>query len=349
MLSRGSPVWKATVRNMNHKPMNKDKRSLSIVIPLYNEKDNVEPMIEAVHTAVNKYTASWELIVVDDGSVDGTPEKVKSVLETCGQNVKLVSLHRNYGQTAALQAGIDTAKNEIIATLDGDLQNDPGDIERLIDRLERDNLDLIVGWRKDRKDKLLLRKIPSWIANFIIGRVTGVKLHDYGCGLKVYRAEIIKNVRLYGEMHRFIPAWSTLSTSPYKIAEEVVTHHPRKFGKSKYGLSRTFRVLFDLLSVFFFMNFRAKPGYFFGTIGLGFGSVGSLILFYLSYVKFFLGEDIGTRPLLLVGVVFVIASIQLLTTGVLAEFLSRTYFESANVKSYVVGEIKEGGSGKKNK
>ncbi|MCP4725091.1 MAG: glycosyltransferase family 2 protein [bacterium] len=325
--------------------MNKNSDSLSIVVPLYNEKDNVEPLIDSIRTAMSDYSAPWELIIVDDGSMDNTQKTVKSVLSKCGNNIKMVSLHRNYGQTAALQAGIDLAQYDILATLDGDLQNDPGDIVGLIDRLNKDDLDMIVGWRKDRKDKLLLRKVPSWIANFIIGRVTGVRLHDYGCGLKVYRATLIKNVRLYGEMHRFIPAWSTLSTSPYKIAEEVVTHHPRKFGKSKYGLSRIFRVLFDLLSVFFFMNFRAKPGYFFGTIGLGFGSLGSMILMYLSYVKFMLGEDIGTRPLLLVGVVFVISSIQLLTTGVLAEFLSRTYFESANVKSYVVREICEGGEG----
>ncbi|MFC1528937.1 glycosyltransferase family 2 protein, partial [Candidatus Latescibacterota bacterium] len=310
--------------------------------PLYNEVDNVELLIQKIQSALTDYPASWELILVDDGSTDGTLDNLEKSREKYGAHVRIVALQRNFGQTAAMQAGIDAARGDIIATLDGDLQNDPEDIPRLIKRLFDDDLDLLVGWRRDRKDRLLLRKIPSWIANFLIGRVTGVKVHDYGCSLKIYRSSIIKRVRLYGEMHRFIPAWAAIATSPSRIAEEVVTHHPRHFGKTKYGLSRSFRVIIDLLSVYFFMRYRARPGHFFGSIGLVFGLIGSLILGYLAIVKFGFGEDIGTRPLLLVGVVFVIASIQFITTGITTELMSRIYFESSDVKPYMIRELTNG-------
>ncbi|MBT4484838.1 MAG: glycosyltransferase family 2 protein [Candidatus Latescibacteria bacterium] len=312
---------------------------LSVVVPLYNEVDNVEPLIQSIQSALSDYPAHWELILVDDGSIDGTLENLEKARAEYGTHVQIVALQRNFGQTAAMQAGIDAANGDIIATLDGDLQNDPEDIPRLIKKLFDDDLDLLVGWRRDRKDKLLLRKIPSWIANFLIGRVTGVKLHDYGCSLKIYRSYIIKRVRLYGEMHRFIPAWAAIATSPSRIKEEVVSHHPRRSGKTKYGLSRSFRVVIDLLSVYFFMRYRARPGHFFGSIGLIFGLVGSLILGYLAIVKFGFGEDIGTRPLLLVGVVFIIASIQFITTGITTELMSRTYFESSDVKPYMIREL----------
>jgi glycosyltransferase involved in cell wall biosynthesis len=256
-----------------------------------------------------------------------------------GDHVTVVSLQRNFGQTAATQAGIDAADGDLIVTLDGDGQNDPEDIIPLVHRLVEEELDLIVGWRKQRRDRLFLRRFPSVLANRLIGRVTGVRIHDYGCSLKVYRGAVLDSVRLYGEMHRFIPAWFAASTSPKRIAEEVVNHRPRVAGTSKYGLSRTFRVLLDLFSVHFFMRYWSRPGHFFGSIGLGFGILGSLVLVYLGWVKFGLGEDIGTRPLLLVGIVLIIASLQFITNGVVAELLTRTYFESARTKPYVIRRL----------
>jgi glycosyltransferase involved in cell wall biosynthesis len=309
--------------------------SLSIVIPLFNESENVAPLVENVHKALISFAYPWELILVDDGSRDDTLKNAFSLKENHGPHVKVIALQRNFGQTAAMQAGIDRARGTLIATLDGDLQNDPEDIPKLVQRLCEHELDLIVGWRKDRKDNLFIRKIPSWIANRLIGLITGVRLHDYGCSLKIYRSSVIKRVRLYGEMHRFIPAWAATATSPARIAEEVVNHYPRKAGKSKYGISRSFRVILDLLSVYFFMKHRSKPGHFFGMIGLVFGFSGTIILGYLSWVKFIIGQDIGTRPLLLVGVLLLIASIQFLTTGIVAELTARTYFESSNMKPYL--------------
>lgn len=311
---------------------------LSVVVPVFNEIENVEPLVEQIHAALSNYPFPWELVCVDDGSRDGTLESLQQLQLRFGDHLHIVPLQRNFGQTAAIQAGIDFARGDIIATLDGDLQNDPGDIYAMVCRLFAEDLDLLVGWRRNRKDQLLLRKFPSFLANRLIRKVTAVNLHDYGCTLKIYRTAVIKRVRLYGEMHRFIPAWITLATSPNRIGEMPVNHMPRRFGKSKYGLLRTFNVLLDLLAVYFFMHHRAKPGHFFGAIGLWLGFTGSIILGYLTIVKFILGEDIGSRPLLLVGVVLVIASIQLLTTGVIAELMSRTYFESSNSKPYTLRE-----------
>ena len=309
---------------------------LSVVIPLYNEEESVMPLMERVHEALNNYPHPWELVLVDDGSGDATTQRVHETQARFGDHIHLVELQRNFGQTAAMQAGIDYARGDIIATMDGDLQNDPIDIPRMVSRLLDEDLDLVVGWRRDRKDNLWQRKIPSRIANHLIGRITKVELHDYGCSLKIYRSNIIKGVRLYGEMHRFIPAWVATNTSPARIKEEVVTHHAPQFGESKYGISRTFRVILDLISVYFFMRYRARPGHFFGKIGFMFGGLGGLILAYLIGIKLFLGEDIGTRPLLMAGVLLVVVAVQFMTTGVLAELMTRTYFESSNVRSYVV-------------
>lgn len=309
--------------------------SLSIVIPMYNEQDNVEPMVKSVFEALSDYSTPWELIVVNDGSSDETAEHLSQKAQEFGESLKVINLQRNYGQTAAMQAGIDAASGDVIATLDGDLQNDPKDIPRMVQRLIDEELDLVAGWRKDRKDDLVLRKIPSRIANKLIAKMTGVTLNDYGCSLKVYRASILKNIALYGEMHRFIPAWMATETLPSKIKEEVVTHHARQFGESKYGITRTFRVIIDLLFVFFFMKFRARPSHFFGQIGLGFGALGSLGLGYLFILKL-LGEDIGTRPLLIISVLFMVMSIQFLLSGVLAEMMSRTYYSAADRKHYSV-------------
>lgn len=314
--------------------------SLSIVIPMYNEAENVGSMLEGVHQGLAGYPGPWELICVDDGSMDGTPRLLREEAAKYGGHVRVVRLRRNFGQTAAMQTGIDAARGEIIATLDGDLQNDPSDIPRMIDELLERDLDMLAGWRKQRNDEAT-RKLFSRVANRLIARVTGVKLHDYGCSLKIYRGEVIKDVCLYGEMHRFIPVWVANVTAPSRIGETVVNHRARQFGSSKYGLSRTFRVILDLLSAFFFLRYRARPGHFFGSIGLVLGALGGLIMAWLTAVKFVLGEDIGTRPLLFVGILLLVASVQLLTTGVLAEMLSRTLFASSDVADHPVIQDKQ--------
>ena len=316
-------------------PSEQSDDSLSVVIPLYQEADNVAPLLVAVHAGLAGYPGPWELICVDDGSSDDTFARLRQAQAEYGPHVRLIRMRRNFGQTAAMQAGIDAARGTFIATLDGDLQNDPADIPRLVAELRERDLDLLQGWRKDRHDEPL-RKFLSRQANRLIAKVTGVDLHDYGCSLKVYRAEVLKEVRLFGEMHRFIPVWVAGVTSPRRIGETVVTHRARRFGESKYGLSRTFRVIVDLLAVFFFLRFRARPGHFFGVIGLGFGALGGLMLAYLGVVKFVLGESIGNRPMLFIAILLVVVSIQFLTTGVLAELLSRTFFESSGQHAYHV-------------
>ncbi len=303
--------------------------SLSVVIPMYNERDNVAPMLLGVHEGLKDYAGPWELICVDDGSHDGTPRLLCKEAEHYGGHVRVIRLRRNYGQTAAMQTGLEAARGEVIATLDGDLQNDPADIPRMVREMLEQDLDMLAGWRKQRQDEST-RKLFSRVANRLIARVTGVRLHDYGCSLKVYRAEVIKEVTLYGEMHRFIPVWVASVTDPKRIGDTVVNHRARQFGESKYGLSRTFRVILDLMVAFFFLRYRAKPGHFFGAIGLVLGGLGGLAMSYLAVLKFALGEDIGTRPLLFIAILLLVASLQMLTTGVLSEMLSRTFFASSH-------------------
>jgi glycosyltransferase involved in cell wall biosynthesis len=288
------------------------------------------------------YAATWELILVDDGSTDATIANAREALNRPGLDLKIVALQRNFGQTAAMQAGINQAEGRLIATLDGDLQNDPKDIPGMVAELERRELDLLVGWRKNRQDGLLLRKVPSFIANRLIGRITGVRLHDYGCSLKIYRGSVIKQVKLMGEMHRFIPAWVAGVVPSSRIGEMPVTHHARQHGVSKYGISRTFRVILDLLSVMFFMRFKARPGHFFGSLGLGLGALSAIILFYLFIDKFVMGNDIGTRPLFLIGVMLFLSAVQMITTGIIAEMIARTYYRDDNSLSYIVREVYEG-------
>ena len=318
--------------------------SLSIVIPMYRESQNVAPMLEAVHQGLADYAGDWELICVDDGSTDDTAKKLREEGAKYGSHVRLIRMRRNFGQTAAMQAGITAARGEFIATLDGDLQNDPADIPRMLEEMQQRDLDLLQGWRRQRQDEST-RKLFSRVANRLIARITGVNLHDYGCSLKVYRAEVLKQVTLFGEMHRFIPVWVAGVTSPSRIGETVVNHKARQYGESKYGLSRTFRVIVDLLAVFFFLRFRARPGHFFGSIGLAFGALGGLGLAHLAFVKFFLGEAIGGRPLLFISVLLVVMSIQFLTTGVLSELLSRTFFESSGRDAFSILEADGDDSG----
>ncbi len=310
--------------------------ALSLVVPLFNEEDSVAPLLDRITQAMSAFPGSWDVILVDDGSTDGTLLRARREAQSREIDLKVVELQRNFGQTAAMQAGIDFATGRLIATLDGDLQNDPNDIPRMAAALDERELDLLVGWRKNRKDGLFLRKVPSWCANYLIGKITGVKLHDYGCSLKIYRGSVIKQVRLIGEMHRFIPAWVANVVPSSRIGEIAVNHQAREFGQSKYGISRTFRVILDLLSVLFFMRYKARPGHFFGSLGLGFGALSVLIMAYLGIEKFVFGEDIGTRPLLMVGVMLFLSSMQLITTGILAEMIARTYFQSSETSSYVI-------------
>jgi glycosyltransferase involved in cell wall biosynthesis len=310
------------------------KLEVSVISPVFNERENLKTFVDSVTKVMNSTGMSWELIVVDDGSDDGSTTVIKEL--TNQDNIKCLLLAKNYGQTTAIQAGFDNAIGKYLVTLDSDLQNDPKDIPALLHKLIEEELDLVVGWRKNRKDNYFLRNLPSSIANKLIGNITGVKLHDYGCSLKAYRADVLKEVRLYGEMHRFIPAWMATKIPASKISELVVTHHPRIAGKSKYGISRTFRVFVDLISVYFFMRFFSRPGHFFGLIGLLLSSIGSLILIYLVSLKFIYGLDIGDRPLLIAGTLLVVVGIQFISFGVIGEILSRTYFASSKEKSYFI-------------
>ncbi|NKF23669.1 glycosyltransferase family 2 protein [Solimonas marina] len=297
--------------------------SLSIVVPIYNEADNIAPLVARIHEALATYGGDWELLLVDDGSRDDSAVRIDAESARYGRHVRRLRHARNRGQTAAMQAGIDAARGELIATIDGDLQNDPYDIVRMIDELYARDLDLLCGLRADRKDHWLSRKLPSRIANRVIARVTGVRLHDYGCSLKLMRRDVITGVRLYGEMHRLIPVWVAMVTSPERIGETPVCHHPRLHGRSNYGLSRTFRVMLDLLTAFFFLRFQARPGHFFGAIGLALGALGSIAMLHLAFVKFVLGHDIGGRPLFFIAILLLMFAAQFVTTGILAEIMTR--------------------------
>lgn len=298
--------------------------SLSVVIPFYNEAGNAGLLIDEVHEALAHYAGVWELIAVNDGSSDHTAAELDQARQRWGAHVQVIHFARNFGQTAAMQAGIDAARGELIATMDGDRQNDPADIPRLIDHLLTQDLDMVAGWRRQRQDAAIKRKLPSQLANRLIRKVTGVQVTDNGCSLKVYRASIIKQVVLMGEMHRFIPAWVASVTDPARIGELAVNHRARCVGQSKYGLSRVSRVILDLISVLFFMKFNQRPGHFFGQIGISLGLLGGLIFTYLLGLKVFLGADIGSRPLFFTAMLLSLGGLQLLTTGVLAEVMTRS-------------------------
>lgn len=310
---------------------------ISVVVPLYNEAANVAELHRQLTESLRSHGRSYELILVDDGSTDDTFREL-TVLHSQDTHVCVVRLRRNFGQTAAFVAGFSRATGQVVVTSDGDLQNDPRDIPALLDRLADGN-DIVCGWRKDRKDPWLTRRLPSMLANWLISATTGVKLHDYGCSLKAFRAEVIKPLRLYGEMHRFIPAIA--SEQGVQISEMVVRHRERRAGVSKYGLSRTIRVVFDLVTVKFLLSYSTRPLQMFGPGGLVLGGTGVGIMGYLGYVRLFSGQAIGDRPLLLLAILMVFSGVQLVTLGLLAELQSRTYHESQGKPTYVVREVLE--------
>tara|TARA_Y100000589_G_scaffold6894_1_gene5905 strand:+ start:268 stop:1227 length:960 start_codon:yes stop_codon:yes gene_type:complete len=315
--------------------MNSVNNLISIVVPIYNESENITLLINEIFDVMGKHKLDFELIIVNDGSVDNTI----NVLETISLEKELIviNLRKNYGQTAALAAGFDNSNGEIIVTLDGDLQNDPNDIPNLLTKIN-EGYDLICGWRFERKDKLINRRIPSKIANRLIGKVTGIFLHDYGCSLKAFKREIIKDIKLYGELHRFLPVLANIEGA--KIREIKVNHRKRKYGYSKYGIDRTFRVLMDLLTVWFMNKFLTRPMYVFGFIGI-ISIISSFIISSYLVVLKFLGENIGNRPLLMFALILGIAGVQLFSFGLLGELLMRTYHESQNRPIYRVRNIIE--------
>ena len=294
---------------------------LSVVIPLYKEEDNVERLIDELHSALEPYPGEFEFVLVDDGSTDRTRELLLEARANRGDHIMVISHRRNLGQTQAMQTGLQAARGEVIAFMDGDLQNDPADIPAMVEKLETDHLDLLCGWRKNRQDTLD-RTLPSRMANWLIGCVSGVALRDYGCSLKVGRRDVLDGLDLRGEMHRFIPLWVANLTHPSRIAEIPVNHRARTAGTSKYGISRTPRVILDLLAAWFFLRFRERPGHFFGVAGLITGGLGGLALTYLFILKL-AGVDIGNRPLLITGVLLALVGLQLITTGLIAEMLTR--------------------------
>ena len=309
---------------------------LSLVIPIYNEEENLPLLMDAITAALDPLHRTWEVIFVDDGSRDKSMEVLRQFSQKDPEHVRVVSFRRNFGQTAAIAAGIDHAQGGVIILLDADMQNDPAYIPMLLAKLD-EGYDLVSGWRRDRKDNRLTRTLPSNLANGLISRVTGVHLHDYGCTLKAYRREALEGFRLYGEMHRFIPVFA--HSVGAKITELPVRHHPRKFGVAKYGLERTVKVILDLFTVKFLLSYSSKPMHLFGGSGMALMSIGLLDLFYLFVRRTFFNVPASTSPLLLVGVMFVILGFQSILMGLIAELLARTYHESQSKTTYTVREM----------
>lgn len=304
---------------------------LSLVIPVMNEEENIPNLLQAVRTALSGL--DYEVILVDDGSTDNTK---KRILEHADERTVLVELRGNYGQSTAMAAGIDHCKGHYIAMIDGDLQNDPSDIPFMLNKLKQEDWDVVAGNRKNRKDGMVLRKVPSKIANALIRYMTGVYIKDYGCTLKIFRREIAEDLGLYGELHRFIPVLAKLQGA--RITQVDVKHHARQFGKSKYGINRTFKVLSDLVLMVFFRRYMQKPMHLFGTIGFISFGLGVLINLYLLAIKI-LGQDIWGKPLLILGLIFLLGGIQLITIGILSEIAVRTYYESQQKKTYNVRRV----------
>ncbi len=309
---------------------------LSLIIPVYNEQENLPLLFEAIYKVMNPLNRSWEAILVDDGSQDNSLSVLKEYAQKDAPHVRVISFRRNFGQTAAIAAGLDYAQGETIVLLDADMQNDPVDIPMMLAKLD-EGYDLVSGWRKSRKDNALTRNFPSMIANWIISRVTGVHLHDYGCTLKAYRRDVLEGFRLYGEMHRFIPVYA--SSVGAKITEMPVTHHPRKFGKTKYGLERTAKVVLDLFTVKFLVAFASKPIYLFGGTGGLFMVVSAITMIYLFLRRFFFFVSVTGSPLFQVSVMLFILGFQSILMGLIAELLVRTYHESQRKPTYTIRTI----------
>jgi len=308
---------------------------ISVVVPLYNEEESIPLLYKKLTTALEEYGRPYEIIIVDDGSSDTSFTLLRNLAREDAR-LRIIRFRRNFGQTAAFSAGFDHARGEVVITMDADLQNDPYDIPKLMERIDA-GYDIVSGWRKDRQDRFLDRKLPSIIANRLISNVTDVRLHDYGCSLKAYRREILQDVQLYGELHRFIPALA--SQVGGTVTEVPVNHYARQFGTSKYGISRTIRVMLDLITVWFLGRYATRPLHVFGTMGLLSVTVGMLSIFYLIFIKFYYLQDIGTRPLLMFAILLVVVGVQLITMGLLGEMVIRTYHESQNKPIYIVREI----------
>ncbi len=310
---------------------------ISVIVPMRNESPNVRQLYSELIAALEGYGRPFEIVVIDDGSTDDT-FALLTAIQKQDPRVRVIRFRRNFGQTAAFAAGFKYARGAFIVTSDGDGQNDPRDIPAMVDKA-RSGPDIVAGWRKDRKDPFINRRLPSMIANAIISFATGVKLHDYGCSLKVFRADVVKSMRLYGEMHRFLPAIA--AEQGVEIVEHVVNHRKRMFGKSKYGISRTIRVVLDLMTVKFLSSYSTRPLQMFGGIGLAMVTLGTMVCAWLAYVKFVHHQGIADRPLLMLGVLMILGGIQLVMTGLLGEMLSRTYHESQNKPTYVIREVVE--------
>ena len=309
-------------------------RELSVVITVLNERENIAPLIQAIRDALTGI--DYEVVFVDDGSSDGTQREIKKHAD---ERIVLVELRKNYGQSTAMTAGIDHTTGKYVALLDGDLQNDPTDIPAMLQKLKDEDWDVVAGNRKNRQDGMFLRKIPSKIANSIIRRMTGVHIKDYGCTLKVFKREIAEDLGIYGELHRFIPVLAKLQGA--NITQVDVKHHARRFGHSKYGLNRTFKVMADLITMVFFRKYIQKPMHLFGSLGFIALFLGIIINLYLLGLKL-MGHDIWGKPILILGLIFLLGGIQLITIGILAEISIRTYFEGTNRKTYQVRRVFNG-------
>ena len=313
----------------------KENIDVSVVIPLFNEIENIPQLHSQLTDALDTLDRSSEIILVDDGSTDGSFAALKEIQEE-DKRVWVIRLRRNFGQAAAFSAGFDFAGGEVIVTMDGDLQNDPADIPQLLEKID-EGYDIVSGWRINRKDGFITRRLPSMMANALISKVTGVRLHDYGCSLKAYRSEVVKNIRLYGELHRFIPAlasWMGIS-----VAEIPVNHYPRKYGRSKYGLGRTIKVILDLITVKFLLDYATRPLQIFGLAGMFSLVIGMGISVYLTVLRLFFGVGLSDRPILLLAILLIMLGVQLILMGLLGELVVRTYHESQEKPIYAVREI----------
>ncbi len=307
---------------------------ISVVVPVLNEEESLPLLYEQLVEALTEAGYDYEIIIIDDGSTDRSFEVLRE-LQARDEHLRVVRFRRNYGQTAAFAAGFDRAQGELVITIDADLQNDPADIPALVSKMN-EGYDVVSGWRLNRQDRFLDRRLPSILANRLIGWVTDVRIHDYGCSLKAYRREVLADVQLYGELHRFIPALAHAAGA--RVTEIPVRHHARRFGKAKYGLSRTLKVFLDILAVRFLMSFSTRPLHIFGMLGLLSFLVGGLVLAYLAVVRVFFQQPIADRPLALLGILLVMLGAQLVTSGLLAELVTRTYYESQGKRIYTVRE-----------